>query len=61
MASDVLNIPINTVSSESTFCAGSRVIELHHSCLKPKIVEVLLCEANWVHEMYGLKISKQVK
>ncbi|KAK1389144.1 hypothetical protein POM88_017322 [Heracleum sosnowskyi] len=59
MASDVLSIPISTVASESTFSAGSRVIEPHRSCLKPETVEVLLCGADWVRELYGLKKSKQ--
>ena len=60
MACDVLSIPISTVASESTFSAGSRVIEPHRSCLKPETVEMLLCGADWVRELYGLKKSKQV-
>ncbi|XP_074328036.1 zinc finger BED domain-containing protein RICESLEEPER 2-like [Apium graveolens] len=59
MASDILSIPISTVASKSTFSAGSRVIEPHRSCLKPEIVEVLLCGADWVRELYGLKKSKE--
>ncbi|KAL8102453.1 hypothetical protein AgCh_027082 [Apium graveolens] len=59
MASDVLSIPISTVASESTFSAGGRVIEPHRSCLKPGTVEVLLCGADWVRELYGLKKLKQ--
>ncbi|XP_074349345.1 zinc finger BED domain-containing protein RICESLEEPER 2-like [Apium graveolens] len=59
MASDVLSIPISTVASESTFSAGSRVIEPHRSCLKPETVEVLLCGADWVRELYELKKSKK--
>ncbi|KAK1403278.1 hypothetical protein POM88_002883 [Heracleum sosnowskyi] len=47
MAFDVLSIPISTVASESTFSVGSRVIEPHHSCLRPETVEVLLCGADW--------------
>ena len=60
MAADILSIPISTVASESTFSAGSRVIEPHRSCLKPETVEVLLCGADWVRELYGLKKAKQV-
>nr|XP_017250805.1 PREDICTED: zinc finger BED domain-containing protein RICESLEEPER 2-like [Daucus carota subsp. sativus] len=59
MASDVLSIPISSVASESTFSAGSRVIEPHRSCLKPETVEMLLCGADWVRELYGLKKSKE--
>ncbi|KAL8116058.1 hypothetical protein AgCh_022519 [Apium graveolens] len=59
MASDILSIHISTVASKSTFSAGSRVIEPHRSCLKPETVEVLLCGADWVRELYGLKKSKE--
>lgn len=59
MACDVLSIPISTVASESTFSAGSRVIEPHRSCLKPETVEMLLYGADWVRELYGLKKTKQ--
>ncbi|XP_074359578.1 zinc finger BED domain-containing protein RICESLEEPER 2-like [Apium graveolens] len=61
MASDVLSIPISTVASESTFSARSRVIEPHRSCLKPEIVEVLLCGADWVRELYELRKAKKEK
>lgn len=59
MTSNLLSVPISTVASESTFSAGGRVIEPHRSCLKPETVEVLLCGADWVRELYGLKKSKQ--
>lgn len=55
MARDILAIPMSTVASESTFSAGRRVIEPHRSCLKPETVEMLLCGADWVRELYGLK------
>ncbi|XP_074337102.1 zinc finger BED domain-containing protein RICESLEEPER 2-like [Apium graveolens] len=61
MACDVLSIPISTVVLESSFSAGGRVIEPHRSCLKPETVEMLLCGADWVRELYGLKKSKQQK
>ncbi|KAK1367544.1 hypothetical protein POM88_033636 [Heracleum sosnowskyi] len=56
---EYLSIPIITVAYESTFSAGGRVIEPHCSCLKPETVEMLLCGADWVRELYGLKKSKQ--
>ncbi|KAL8090047.1 hypothetical protein AgCh_039494 [Apium graveolens] len=59
MALDVLNIPISTVASESTFSASGRVIEPHRSCLKPETIEMLLCGDDWARELYGLKKSNQ--
>ena len=59
MARDILKIPMSTVASESTFSAGSRVIEPHRSCLKPETVEMLLCGADWARELYGLKRTMQ--
>ncbi|WOH11677.1 hypothetical protein DCAR_0831167 [Daucus carota subsp. sativus] len=60
MASDVLSIPISTMASESTFSAGSKVIEPHRSCLKAETVEVLLCGADWVRELYDLKNTEEL-
>nr|XP_017250905.1 PREDICTED: zinc finger BED domain-containing protein RICESLEEPER 2-like [Daucus carota subsp. sativus] len=56
---DILSIPMSTVASESTFSAGSRVIEPHCSCIKPETVEMLLCGADWARELYGLKRTMQ--
>lgn len=60
MARDVLAIPISTVASEASFSAGGRVIEPYRSCLKPETVQILLCGADWVRALYGLKSSSQV-
>ncbi|XP_031250241.1 zinc finger BED domain-containing protein RICESLEEPER 2-like [Pistacia vera] len=45
MARDILAIPITTVASKATFCAGSRVIDTYRSSLSPETVEMLLCGA----------------
>ncbi|KAK1378718.1 Zinc finger BED domain-containing protein RICESLEEPER 2-like [Heracleum sosnowskyi] len=42
MARDSLVVPLSTVASETTFSAGSRVIEPHRSSLKTETVEMLL-------------------
>ena len=55
VAKDILSIPITTMTSESTFSAGGRVIDPHRASLKPETVEQLLCGADWVRAMYGLK------
>jgi hypothetical protein len=46
MAHDILNIPISTIVSESTFSIGGRVIDQYMSLLKPDIVEALVCTRN---------------
>ena len=43
MACAILSIPIITVTSESTFSAGGRVIDPYRATLDAKIIQVLLC------------------
>lgn len=60
MARDILGIPMSTVALDSVFSASRRVIKPHRSCLKPKLVEMLLCDADWVCELYELNKSNKV-
>lgn len=48
MARDILAIPISTVSSESAFSTGGRVIDPYRSSLKAETVEALICTQNWI-------------
>ncbi|KAF5472187.1 hypothetical protein F2P56_008924 [Juglans regia] len=57
LARDILATPITTVSSESTFSAGGRVIDPHRASLSTEIVQMLLCGSDWVRALYGLKRS----
>ncbi|XP_062150442.1 zinc finger BED domain-containing protein RICESLEEPER 2-like [Alnus glutinosa] len=55
VAKDILSTPITTVTSESTFSAGGRVIDPHRASLSTETVQKLLCGADWVRSIYGLK------
>ena len=58
MAADILSIPITTVASESAFSAGGRVVEPHRSCLGTKMVDILICGADWYRHYYGINKNK---
>ncbi|KAI3675473.1 hypothetical protein L1987_85063 [Smallanthus sonchifolius] len=58
MAADILAIPITTVASESAFSAGGRVIDPHRSSLGTKMVDMLICGADWYRHYYGLQKKK---
>ncbi|CAJ2657755.1 unnamed protein product [Trifolium pratense] len=48
MARDILAIPISTVSSESAFSTGGRVLDPYRSSLKAETVEALICTQSWI-------------
>lgn len=52
MARDILSIPLSTVSSESAFSTGERLISDVRSRLKPKTVEALICTQDWLRPFY---------
>ncbi|KAL8260125.1 hypothetical protein R6Q59_028078 [Mikania micrantha] len=54
MAADILSVLITTVASESAFSAGGRVIDPHRSCLGTKMVDMLVCGADWYRHYYEL-------
>ncbi|KAL7211527.1 hypothetical protein ACSBR2_014400 [Camellia fascicularis] len=41
-------MPISTVTSESVFNIGGRILDPFCSSLAPKMVEVLVCTQNWL-------------
>ena len=55
MAADILAIPISTVTSESTFSAGGRVIDEFRSRLNEESVEALICGGDRFRHKYGVK------
>ncbi|CAI0404797.1 unnamed protein product [Linum tenue] len=61
MAKDVLAFPVSTVSSESAFSTGGRVIDAFRSSLTPNLVEVLICTQNWLRtELQPLSFEEDV-
>ncbi|KAF7140574.1 hypothetical protein RHSIM_Rhsim06G0090000 [Rhododendron simsii] len=60
MAHDILSIPITSVASESTFSAGSKVIDPYRASLATKTVAMLLCKADWARAYHGLKKGSDV-
>ncbi|XP_050222385.1 zinc finger BED domain-containing protein RICESLEEPER 2-like [Mercurialis annua] len=50
MAQDILDVPISTVASESTFISGGRILDAFRSSLTPKIVEGLICGQDLLRE-----------
>ncbi|KAF7838952.1 zinc finger BED domain-containing protein RICESLEEPER 2-like [Senna tora] len=48
IARDVLDVPVSTVASESTFSTGGPVLDVFRSYLSPKMTEALICTQNWL-------------
>ena len=48
IARDILAIPVSTVSSESAFSTGGRILDPFRSNLNPTTVEALICTQNWL-------------
>ncbi|KAK1603698.1 hypothetical protein QYE76_027371 [Lolium multiflorum] len=48
MAKNFLTIPATSVSSESTFSTGGRVLDDYRSSLKPSMVVALVCASSWI-------------
>ena len=52
---DFLAIPLSTVSSESAFSCGGRILGDHRSSLTPEMLEVLVCAKDW---LFKAKVPK---
>lgn len=50
MARDFLAIPLSTVSSESAFSLGKRILGDHRSSLTPEMLEALVCTKDWLYK-----------
>ncbi|CAN1732352.1 Putative AC9 transposase [Linum perenne] len=57
IARDLLNIPVTSVASESSFSAGGRLLDPHCSKLGHDTVESMLCTKSWDHDELRIGIS----
>jgi len=48
MAKMFLAVPASSVSSESTFSTGGRILDDYRSSLKPSTVQALVCASSWI-------------
>jgi len=48
IAKNVLAIPVSTVSLESAFSTGDRILDPFRSSLNPITVKALICAQNWL-------------
>jgi hypothetical protein len=48
MAKMFLVVPASSVSSESTFSTGGRILDDYRSSLKPSTVQALVCASSWI-------------
>uniref|UniRef100_A0ACD5UTW0 Uncharacterized protein n=1 Tax=Avena sativa TaxID=4498 RepID=A0ACD5UTW0_AVESA len=48
IARDILTIPVTSVSSESAFSTGGRVVDDYRSSLLPSTVQCLVCTSSWI-------------
>lgn len=53
LARDILSIQVSTVSSESAFSAGGRVVDPFRGRLDPETVQALICTKNWIGAAKG--------
>jgi hypothetical protein len=48
MAKKFLVVPASSISSESTFSSGGRILDDYRSSLKPATVQALVCASSWI-------------
>ena len=62
IAQDVLAVPVSTISFESAFSKGGRILDSFRSPLTPKTVEALISTQNWIHrKSVWLDIPQQLE
>ncbi|RLN24508.1 hypothetical protein C2845_PM07G09110 [Panicum miliaceum] len=57
MAKRFLAVRASSVSSESTFSNGGRILDDYRSSLKPSIVQALVCASSWIRGSHSSPIT----
>lgn len=60
IARDILGIHVSTVSFESAFSTGGRVLDSFRSSLNSSTVEALICTQNWIKSPKAIDLEKEL-
>uniref|UniRef100_A0A7N2MX95 Transposase n=1 Tax=Quercus lobata TaxID=97700 RepID=A0A7N2MX95_QUELO len=58
LARDVLAVPVSTVTSESAFSTGGRILDPFRSSLAPEMVQSLICTQNWLQSSVQISLRQ---
>ena len=58
LARDVLAIPVSTITSESAFSTGGRILDPFRSSLSPLMVQNLVCAQDWLQALVPISFRK---
>jgi hypothetical protein len=61
LARDVLAIPISTVTSDSAFSTGGRILDDFRSSLTPFMVEALVCTQDWLRRATSINVKENTE
>jgi hypothetical protein len=61
MARDVLAVPVSTVTFESTFSTGGRILDAFRSSLTPKIAQSLICTEDWLRSTCPVGVEENLE
>ena len=60
MVWDVLAVPVSTITSESAFSTGGRILDPFRSSLTFNMVQVLICSQNWLKSFVLISLCNAI-